>query len=124
MEAAKFCQDGQQVEHGEFVGCDDQLAFLQFAQFGEGFRGFGAQVDQLFGVFEQDFSGVGEDAFAGRAVEEGFAEFVLEFADGLADRGLGAEEFLGGAGKAALAGHGQKYFELGKFHECGSLINY
>ncbi len=85
-------------------------------------RGFAAQVDQLFGVLEENLAGVGEHALARRAVEQRLAQFVLEFANGLADGGLGAEEFLGGAREAVLAGYGQKDFELGKLHAGGSLI--
>ena len=117
MQAAELGQQRQQVEHGEFVGRDDQLAFLQFAQFSQRFGGLAAQVDQLFGVFEENLAGVGEDALARRSVEKSFAEFVLELADGLAYRRLGAEEFFGGAGEAVLAGDRQKYFKLRKFHE-------
>lgn len=34
MDAAKLGEDRQQVEDGEFVGGNDELAFLQFAEFG------------------------------------------------------------------------------------------
>ena len=69
MQAAELGQERQEVEHSELVGGDDQLALLQFAQFGQRFGGFTAQVDQLFGVFEENLPGVGEDALARRAVE-------------------------------------------------------
>ena len=39
MQAAEFGQQRQQVEHGELVGRDHQLAFLQFPQFGQRFGG-------------------------------------------------------------------------------------
>ena len=116
MQAPELGQHRQQVEHGKFVGRDDQFAFLQFAQFGKRFGRLAAQVDQFFGILVENFPGVGEDAFARRAVEEGLAEFVLELADGLADRRLGAEKFFGGAREAALAGNSEKHFQLGKFH--------
>ena len=93
------------------------LPFCKLAQLGERLGGFPAQVDQLFGVFEEHFAGVGEDALARRSVKEGFAEFVLELADGLAYRRLGAKEFFGGAGEAVLAGDRQKHFKLRQFHE-------
>ena len=38
MQAAELGQHRQQVERGEFVGGDHQLAFLQFAQFDQRFR--------------------------------------------------------------------------------------
>jgi len=36
MEAAELCQHGQQIERGEFVGRDAQLAGLEFAQLNQG----------------------------------------------------------------------------------------
>ena len=45
-----------------------------------------------------------------------FPDLDLEFANGLAYRRLGAIEFVSGPGKAALAGHGQKDFQLGNIH--------
>src|SRR6266576_876493 len=46
MQAAELREEGKQIEHRKFVGGDDQLAFLQFAQLGERLGSFPAQVDQ------------------------------------------------------------------------------
>ena len=35
MQAAELRQHRQQIEGSEFVGGDDQFAFLQFTQFGQ-----------------------------------------------------------------------------------------
>src|SRR5689334_20195161 len=120
MQAAEFGEHRKQVKDGEFVGGDHQLAFLQLAEFGEGFGGFGSEIDQLLGVLVEDSAGIGQHAFAGGAVEESFAKFVLQLADSLADRRLGAEKFVGSAGETALAGYRQEDFELGKVH---GLVN-
>lgn len=116
METAEFGEDGQKVEGREFVGRDVELAFLKLAELDESFLGVLTEVHEFFGVFLEDTAGVGEDSVTGRAVEERLADFEFELADGLTDRGLGAEELLGGAGEAALAGNGEKDFELGKIH--------
>src|SRR5215469_6607528 len=116
VNAAEFGQNVQQVQHREFVVGDDQFPLLQFAEFGEGSGRFSPQVDQLFRIFVENLAGIGENAFAGGAVEESLAKFVFQLADGLADRGLRAEEFIGSARKAALASHGQKNFKLGQLH--------
>jgi hypothetical protein len=68
------------------------------------------QVEQLLGVLLQDVAGIGENAVAGGAVEEGFADFQFQFADGLTYCRLGAEELFGGAGEAALASYGEEDF--------------
>src|SRR5689334_10501390 len=117
MEPAELGQHRQQVEHGEFVGGDEQSAFLQLAQFGERLGGFTAEVDQLLGIFEKNLAGVGKDALTRRAVEKRLAKLVLQFADGLADGGLGAEELFGCAREGAFSSYRQKDFELGKLHE-------
>src|SRR5690606_35289796 len=47
---------------------------------------------------------------------EPLPQLVLQPADGLADRGLGAVQLGGRPGEAALGGDGQKYLQLGQFH--------
>jgi hypothetical protein len=93
VQAAEFREHRQQVERGEFIGGNGQLALLDFAELDQGFLRVIAEVEEFFGVFLQGVACVGEDAFARGAIEEGFTDFFFEFADGLADRGLGAEEF-------------------------------
>jgi hypothetical protein len=69
VQAAELGQERQEVENSELVGRDDQLAFLQFAKFGERFGSLSAQVDEFFGIFEKNLPGVGEDTLARRAIE-------------------------------------------------------
>lgn len=64
VESAEFCEHGQQIKSGEFVGGDCQFTFLQLAQFDQSFLGVGAQIQQSFGVFLEDAAGVGEDSLA------------------------------------------------------------
>jgi hypothetical protein len=73
VETPKLSQDRQEVEDGEFVGGNHQLAGLQLAQFNQGFLCVAAQVQQFFGVFAQYPSGIGQHSFAGRAVKQGLA---------------------------------------------------
>ena len=103
MKASKLRQNWQQIEDGKFIGGNDQLAFLQFAQLRERFGGLAAQIDQFFSVFVEDFAGVGQDAFARGTVKKSLAKFLFEFPDGLADGGLGAKQLVGRPGKAVLA---------------------
>ena len=77
---------------------------------------FVAEIEDALGVADQEAAGVGELAGAGAAGEEGLADLVLQLADGDAHGGLGAEELLGGAGEAALAGDGEEDVEFGEVH--------
>src|SRR6266478_355821 len=120
MEAAELCQHGQQIERGEFVGRDAQLAGLEFAQLNQGLLRVRPQVEQLLGVLLQGAAGVGEDPFAGGPVKQRLAQLLLEFANGLADRRLGTKQLLGRAREAPLAGHHQEDFELRKVHGSAS----
>ena len=116
MKAAKFREHRQQIKNGEFVGRDHQLSLLQFAQLGKRLGGLTAQIDELLGVFVENFSRVRKNPFARGAIEQCLPEFVFELADGLADGRLGAKQLIRGARKAALAGDGKKDFQLGKLH--------
>ena len=92
MQPAKFGQHRQQVERGEFVGGDAQLAALQLAQFSERAGGIVAQVEQPLGILLQDASGVGQQAVARGAVEERLAHILLPACEstGLPPIGCGA----------------------------------
>src|SRR5579872_1583829 len=63
VETPEFGENGQQIEHREFVGGDHKLALLQFTELRKGFGGFRAQIDQLFSVFVENLPGIGENAF-------------------------------------------------------------
>src|SRR6266852_4480590 len=116
VQTTEFRQHRQQIEGGELVGGHHQLALLQFAELDQSFLCVLPQVEKFLGVFLEDASGVGQHTIARGAVEERLADFQLQLADGLADRRLGAEKLLRGAGEAALTGYCEEDFELGKVH--------
>ena len=123
MKPAELGQHREKVEHREFIGSDDQPALLQLAKFSQGFGGFRAQVDQLFGVFVKDLARVGQNSLARGAIKQRFPEFALQLANGLADRRLCAKKLVRSARKAMLAGDRQENFELRKVHR-ESLNNF
>ena len=75
-----------------------------------------AQSQQAQGVIAQQLAGRGQRAIARGAIEEGLADRILEPANYLADRRLGAVHALRGARKAALFGDCEEAFELVEFH--------
>ncbi|VVT28573.1 hypothetical protein MARINON1_40181 [Marinobacter salarius] len=62
-------------------------------------------------LFQQIAPGWGEGCSVAGAVEDGDVEVFFEFLDGVADCRRDAEEFVGGAGKAAFAVDGIEDFE-------------
>jgi hypothetical protein len=68
------------------------------------------------GVGEEGLACGGQGRLAAVAVEERFAELALEAADLGADRGLGDEEALGGAGELPLVGDRDEGSELAEIH--------
>ncbi len=116
MQAAKFGENRQQVEHGKFVGGDGQFALLQLAHLNQGFLRILPQVDQFFRVFLQNAAGIGQHAVARGAVKQRLADLDLQFADGLADRRLRAKHLFRRAREAALPRYSEKNFELRDFH--------
>src|ERR1700694_4462413 len=81
MQAAKLAQYRQQVERGEFIGGDREPALLQFAHLHQRRLCILSQIEQFLGVFLQNAPGVGENAVAGRTVEQGLADLQLKLAD-------------------------------------------
>ena len=92
-------EEGQQRVHRRLVGADDDAPapnLLQLAHRDFGVRG---ERQEPAGVLLQQAPRFGQRAVADRAIEEPIAELFLEPADGLADRGLGAMQLLGGTEK-------------------------
>ncbi len=114
--AAKLVEQRQQIKAGVLVGGELELSAVEFAQLRERARCLRSQVQELPRVFAENASGVCERAIAGRPFEEDLAEFRFELRDGLAHGRLGAVQAGGGAGEAALLGHGEKGFELKQVH--------
>ncbi len=121
MQAAELGQHRQQVERGKFVGGDAQLAALQLAQFGQRSGGIVTQVEQPLGILLQHAPGIGEQAFAGGAVEQRLADFLFQLVNGLADRRLGAMQLFRGPGKLPFPRHREKHFQLSQIHDLPAL---
>src|ERR1700733_9486811 len=112
MQPPVLRQNRQQIKSREFIGCDYELALLQFSQLCQRFVSVVPQVQEFFGIFVKYLSGIGENAFPRRTVEEQFAQFILELPDRLAYRRLGAVELFGSTGKPMLASHREENLEL------------
>ena len=113
---AEAADERQERVHGAFVGSDEHAAAPQVAQLAHGGLGFFAEAHQPLRVVAQHAARLGQRALLRRAVEEPLAELVLEPADGLADRGLGAVELGRRPRKAALGRDRQKHLQFGQFH--------
>ena len=105
MATPEFGQHRQQIERCKFVSGDGQLAALQLAKFRQRSRGDIAQIQQALGVFLQDAPRVGQQAVAGRAIEQRLADVLFQLVNGLAHRRLGAVQLFRGAGKFSFLRH-------------------
>ena len=122
---AKARDERQQGVHGRLVGADQHAAAPQVAQFAHGRLRLLGEPHEAAAVVLQHAAGVGQRAVLRRPVEERFAEAGLEAPDGLADGGLGAVHFGGGAREAALLGDGQEDRQSLHVHKwCLSYRNY
>ncbi len=104
--------------HRRFVGADEHAAAAQVAQVAH--RGFGllGQPQQPLGVVAQQAAGVGQRGVLGGAVEQPFADRVLEPAHRLADGRLRAVQLHRGAGEAVLGGDFEEDPQFRQIHEC------
>ena len=105
-------QHGQQGMNGAFVHAKRELAAAAGAEVVHGAPDFVAEIEDAFGIADQEAAGIGKLAGASPAGEQGFADLVFEFANGDADGGLGAVKLLRGAGEAALAGDREKHVKF------------
>jgi hypothetical protein len=76
--------------HRRFVRRHDDPAPPHLLQLLDGGLGLAGQAEEALGVVLEQPAGLGQGAVAGGAVEQPLAELVLDAADGLADRRLGA----------------------------------
>lgn len=109
-------QAGQQTGCNGGDGADDQPPFQGLATIGHAAGCVGQFGQHASGPFVESAAGLGGDDAPRQAVEQGLAEFLFEFGDLLAERGLGDVEPGGGAGKAARLHHGDEVPELLQFH--------
>ena len=105
----KIRRDGGQHSH-RHASAQLSVAFTQFA-----LRHLDLGEDALR-ARQEAFAGVGELGAARQAVEEAFAQLLLELLDLLAERGLGNVALLGGAREVARPGHGDDVTQLLEFH--------
>jgi hypothetical protein len=106
--ATEVVQDGKQPQARIFVGRDGETATLEGAKLFEGSDGFAAQAEEALGIVAQQFAGGGEGPVARGAFEEGLADLVFEFANGMADGGLSPAHTNGGSGKAFFFDDGEE----------------
>ena len=99
---------GQHVKAGGFIGADDQRAARTGALIGDGEQGLVPHLQQALGIGEQHPAGGREGHIFAGTIEQAVSVFLLQLANLGADRGLGAEDFLPGAGKASQLGHFQE----------------
>ena len=111
-DSAEFREHRKQIESGEFIGRDNQLALVQGAEFDQRLPGVGPQIQHSLGVLLEHSAGIGEQPLARGAIKERLPDLLFQLANGLTDRRLGTIEFFRGPRKATLPGHGEKDLEL------------
>lgn len=111
----------KQVIHDGQQRADLQRPSLQADQLADRGPRLRQLVKHVIAVVQQRFARFGKDGPLADAVEQRRADFMLEQADLLAERGLGDAQFLGGAGKMQLPAQDHKIFQLFQFHEPSSL---
>jgi hypothetical protein len=112
MRAAELVQQRKQAERRELVSRNHKFSLVQLSKFKQRIVRFNAQVQQLFGVFDQHTSGIRKTAVAGRAIEESLAQFFFKFSDRLTDCGLRSVKFLSSAREAFFVRNGDERFQL------------
>ena len=99
---------GQHVQAGGLIGADHQRAARTGALIGHGQQRLVPHLQQALGVGEQHPAGGREGHIFTGTIEQAVSVLLLQLADLGADRGLGAKNFLPGAGKTSQLGHFQK----------------
>ena len=102
------CKGWEQGVDGAFIDAERELTALEAFEFHQALLDLVAEIQEAFGVFAEECTGIGKADGAGATYEKGLAERVLEFADSEADSGLGAVEAFGRPGEAAFTSNGQK----------------
>ena len=103
----RLAEAGDQRQHGvhrRLVGANQHAAAAQVAQVLDRALGLLGQAQQALGVVAEEPAGVGQGGVLGGAVEQPLADAVLEPADRLADRRLGAVQLHRRPGEAPLGG--------------------
>ena len=108
MRVVEALNQRQDDVDGRFVDPDQNASSTQVTQLLDGGLRLFRQSEQPVGVIAKETPGVGQRGILGGAVEQPFADALLEPSDGLADRRLGAVELHGRAREAPFGGDLQK----------------
>jgi hypothetical protein len=111
---------GEQVLADGDGGSDAEAAVAPSPEFLKAFA-CGAEVgEHAFRVFEEMFPGLGQGHLPAHPVQKTTADVAFERLDGVADGGLGEEEFASGLRETAVAGEDCECLKLltvdGTFH--------
>ena len=100
----EFAEDGREQVLADGDGCADaEPAVAPSAEFLETLA-CGAEIgEDAFGVFEEVFTGLCERDLPAHPVQKTTAHIAFEGLDGVADGGLGEEEFARGLRETAVA---------------------
>ena len=107
---------GQHVETGRLVGSDQNFPLGSGIDLGNCQFGFVVQTQQPLGVVEKHVPRLGQVNLLADAIEEPGSQLFFQHSDLGADGRLGAEEFLGGNGKASVDRHGMEVANLIEVH--------
>jgi hypothetical protein len=109
----EFAEDGREQRGAERGGGDEpEAADAPFPEaLDPGPRG-GHFEEDTFGVLQEVFAGLGEQDLLAQPVQKTTTDVVLQCPHGVADGGLGQEEFACGLGETAGAGEDDEGVEL------------
>src|SRR3954468_9440753 len=87
---AELIQHREEIQTVKFICGDAQFAAIELPQFRQRALRLCPEVYHPLRILIHNLTSVGKGAVAGGAVEQSFAEFLLQFANGLADGRLAA----------------------------------
>ncbi|MCY1180547.1 hypothetical protein D9M73_209990 [compost metagenome] len=115
--AGEGAQQGRQAMQADMVaGSQGQAAADVAGQVAQGAAGIVQHIEDLVGAGEQGAPGLGQAHFTAQAVEQAYAELLLQGGDSFAHRWLGQVQAFGGFGEAAGFGNGDEGVEAGQIH--------
>ncbi len=94
---AELRDDRQHHVHRGFIGADQHASAAEVAQVADRAFSLLRQAQQAFGVLTKQATGLGQGSVFRGAVEQPFADRLLETPDGLTDRRLRTVQFHRGA---------------------------
>ncbi|MCY1356026.1 hypothetical protein D9M69_424650 [compost metagenome] len=116
--AGEGAQQGRQAMQADMVaGSQGQAAADVAGQVAQGAAGIVQHIEDLVGAGEQGAPGLGQAHFTAQAVEQAYAELLLQGGDSFAHRWLGQVQAFPGFGEAAGFGNGDEGVEAGQIHD-------